>query len=154
MSIPQFNQLSNEERKLLYDAPAIITLLVGAADDNLDSKEISTGLRMVMIRKDTGDKLLKEYYDVVNGFFDNALYRYSSNYEKLESQERISKLSEILAGLNEILPKIDPLYTKIFVKSLRTFAKEIAEASGGIAGIASISNVEQQLISLSMIDFE
>jgi hypothetical protein len=42
MSIPQFNQLSNEERKLLYDAPAIITLLVGSADDNLDSKEIST----------------------------------------------------------------------------------------------------------------
>jgi hypothetical protein len=154
MSIPQFNQLSNEERKLLYDAPAIITLLVGSADDNLDSKEISTGLRMVMIRKDTGDKLLKEYYEVVNGFFDNALFRYSSNYEKLELEERISKLSEILAGLNEILPKIDPLYAKIFVKSLRTFAKEIAEASGGIAGIASISNAEQQLISLHMIDFE
>lgn len=154
MSIPQFNQLSNEERKLLYDAPAIITLLVGSADDNLDSKEISTGLRMVMIRKDTGDKLLKEYYEVVNGFFDNALFRYSSNYEKLELEERISKLSEILAGLNEILPKIDPLYAKIFVKSLRTFAKEIAEASGGIAGIASISNAEQHLISLHMIDFE
>jgi hypothetical protein len=154
MSIPQFNQLSNEERKLLYDAPAIITLLVGSADDNLDSKEISTGLRMVMIRKDTGDKLLKEYYEVVNGFFDNALFRYSSNYEKLELEERISKLSEILAGLNEILPKIDPLYAKILIKSLRTFAKEIAEASGGIAGIASISNAEQQLISLHMIDFE
>jgi hypothetical protein len=109
---------------------------------------------MVMIRKDTGDKLLKEYYEVVNGFFDNALFRYSSNYEKLELEERISKLSEILAGLNEILPKIDPLYAKILIKSLRTFAKEIAEASGGIAGIASISNAEQQLISLHMIDFE
>jgi hypothetical protein len=39
------------------------------------------------------------------------------------------------------------------IKSFRTFAKEIAEASGGFAGIASVSNVEQQLVSLPMINF-
>lgn len=154
MSIPQFERLDNDERKLLFDVPAIITLLVGAADDDLDSKEISTGLRMVIIRKDTGDKLLKEYYEVVNGYFDNSLYRYTSKYETLSSEERTEKLTDILSELNAILPKIDPLYAKVLVKSFRSFAKEIAEASGGIAGIASVSNAEQQLVQLSMIEME
>lgn len=151
MSIPQFEQLSNDEKKLLFDVPAIITLLIGAADDNLDSKEISSGLRMVMIRKDTGDLLLKEYYNFVNERFDSTLYDYCSKYENLEVEERTVALVALLSDLNSVLSRIDPLYAKILVKSFRTFAKEIAEASGGFAGLGSVSNAEKQLVSLSMI---
>ena len=43
--------------------------------------------------------------------------------------------------------------SQVLVKSLKSFAKEIAQASGGMAGIGlmSISNEEEHLISLPMI---
>lgn len=153
MTIPQFEHLNNEEKELLFDVPAIITLLIGSADDDLNSEEISTGLRIILVRKDSGDKLLQDYYEVANNVFDSSLNKYSLAYENLATEERIEKLSVILTQLDTILPTIDPLYASTLIKSFRTFAKEIAEASGGFAGIASVSNVEQQLVSLPMINF-
>jgi hypothetical protein len=151
MPIPQFNHLTEAETQLLLDAPSIITVLIGSADGDMDSKEIEAGLKMIIVRKESGDALLQPYYNEVDKNYDKKLFNYSNQYKDTPAEDIIASLSDKLRGLNEILSKIDPLFASVLVKSLRAFAKEIAEASGGFAGLMSISNVEQQLIDLPMI---
>ncbi len=151
MAIPQFNHLTEEEVQLLLDAPAIITLLIGTADGNMDDKEIAAGLSSVIVRKESNDALLQPYYEAVDKNYDQRLFDFSNQYK--DKEQRTQELSDVLAGLNDILAKVDPLFTTVLVKSLKSFAKEIAQASGGMAGIGlmAISNEEEHLISLPMI---
>ena len=153
MAIPQFNHLTEEEVQLLLDAPAIITLLIGTADGNMDDKEIAAGLSSVIVRKDSNDALLQPYYEAVDKNYDQRLFDFSNQYKDKDKEQRTQELSDVLAGLNDILAKVDPLFTTVLVKSLKSFAKEIAQASGGMAGIGlmAISNEEEHLISLPMI---
>jgi len=153
MAIPQFNHLTEKEKQLLLDAPTIVTLLIGTADGIMDNKEIAAGLRAVIVRKDSNDALLKPYYEAVDANYDQRLFEYSNQYKDKATEERTQELSEILAGLNDILANIDPLFASVFVKSLKSFAREIAQASGGMAGIGlmAISNEEEHLINLPMI---
>lgn len=143
MSIPQFTHLTTEEVELLYHAPAIITALIGGADGNLDENEIEEALKLIAIRKETGELLLLDYYEKVNEVLDEAIAKYSV--------QNIEELSTLLSSLNTSLDTIDPLYANTLVSSWRSFAKEIAEASGGIAGLMSISHEEKQLIDLPML---
>ncbi|HMU98999.1 MAG TPA: hypothetical protein PLC61_03020 [Chitinophagales bacterium] len=153
MAIPQFNHLAEEEVQLLLDAPAIITLLIGTADGNMDDKEIAAGLSSVIVRKDSNDALLQPYYEAVDKNYDQRLFDFSNQYKDKGTEQRTQELSDVLAGLNDILIKVDPLFVTVLIKSLKSFAKEIAQASGGMAGIGlmSISNEEEHLISLPMI---
>lgn len=153
MAIPQFNHLTEEEVQLLLDAPAIITLLIGTADGNMDDKEIAAGLSSVIVRKDSNDALLQPYYEAVDKNYDQRLFDFSNQYKDKGTEQRTQELSDVLAGLNDILIKVDPLFVTVLIKSLKSFAKEIAQASGGMAGIGlmSISNEEEHLISLPMI---
>ena len=153
MAIPQFNHLTEEEVQLLLDAPAIITLLIGTADGNMDDKEIAAGLSSVIVRKDSNDALLQPYYEAVDKNYDQRLFDFSNHYKDKGTAQSTQELSDVLAGLNDILIKVDPLFVTVLIKSLKSFAKEIAQASGGMAGIGlmSISNEEEHLISLPMI---
>ena len=153
MAIPQFNHLAEEEVQLLLDAPAIITLLIGTADGNMDDKEIAAGLSSVIVRKESNDALLQPYYEAVDKNYDQRLFDFSNQYKDKGTEQRTQELSDVLAGLNDILIKVDPLFVTVLIKSLKSFAKEIAQASGGMAGIGlmSISNEEEHLISLPMI---
>ena len=153
MAIPQFNHLAEEEVQLLLDAPAIITLLIGTADGNMDDKEIAAGLSSVIVRKDSNDALLQPYYEAVDKNYDQRLFDFSNQYKDKGTEQRTQELSDVLAGLNDILIKVDPLFVTVLIKSLKSFAKEIAQASGGMAGIGlmAISNEEEHLISLPMI---
>lgn len=153
MAIPQFNHLAEEEVQLLLDAPAIITLLIGTADGNMDDKEIAAGLSSVIVRKDSNDALLQPYYEAVDKNYDQRLFDFSNQYKDKGTEQRTQELSDVLAGLNDILIKVDPLFVTVLIKSLKSFAKEIAQASGGMAGIGlmSISNEEEHLINLPMI---
>ena len=153
MAIPQFNHLAEEEVQLLLDAPAIITLLIGTADGNMDDKEIAAGLSSVIVRKESNDALLQPYYEAVDKNYDQRLFDFSNQYKDKGTEQRTQELSDVLAGLNDILIKVDPLFVTVLIKSLKSFAKEIAQASGGMAGIGlmAISNEEEHLISLPMI---
>jgi len=54
-------------------------------------------------------------------------------------KDAVPALAATLAGMNDVLPKLPPTISGPFLKSMKTFAKHIARASGGFLKIASIS---------------
>lgn len=154
MTIIQFNSLTENERNTLLSAPAWVSYLIGGADNNFDAKEIGQAQHVVRYRTTVGDPFLFEYFSIVNETFPTQLADLIEKYENLSASERTQILTEELSKLNEILAKIDSLYARALVKSLRSFAKEIAEASGGFLGLLDISYEEKHLLGLEMINYE
>ncbi|HRH57534.1 MAG TPA: hypothetical protein PLS10_07780 [Chitinophagales bacterium] len=154
MAIMQFNHLSEEERNLLYSTPSLITFLIGGADNNFDTKEEVQSEHLVRIRTATGDPMLFDFYKHIEQTYFDQLDATVKKYVNLPVAERTEMISNELAKLNEILPKIDNLFARALLKSLRSLAKAIAEASGGVFGFLEISYEEEHLMGLNMITYE
>lgn len=152
MSIASLSQLSTEEINLVMNTPALVSLLIGGADNNFDNEEKEKAKKIVAFRKTTGDPLLFEYFNLVEETFENEIQILSERYSG-DVLERNSKITEELVKLNEILPKMDHNYANALLQNWRTLAKGVAEASGGFLGMFEESSEEAHLVGLKMIEF-
>ncbi len=147
----QFNKLSAEETDLLKEAIPIITVLIAGADGNIDPKEEAWAKKVANIRTYNNPDELNEYYKWVGESYEVDVHKHMK-FSTEGTEARTKELSDKLAGLNDIFPKLDPEFAKELYESLKTFANHVARASGGILGYGSISNAEKALIDLPMLN--
>jgi hypothetical protein len=145
-----FDQLTSYELDALVDAPVLITVLVGAADGDLDREERTWSERLMQARTYSKPRHLNEYYTVVA---HNFLAKLDAALERLpfEAADRNAVISKELEHLNPILAKIDQLLAADLYKSYLGLAKETARASGGFLRIGAISPEEAEWIKLPML---
>ncbi len=146
-----FSHLHASELDALLEAPALITVLVGAADGNLDREERTWSDRLMQARSYNNPRHLNAYYGVVaNGFLgklDAVLAAYP-----VDTHARNQQISAKLAQLNPILDKLDhPLGADLYLSYIG-LAKETAKASGGFLRIGAISPAEAEWVELPMLD--
>ena len=154
MAIVQFNHLTENEKELIYRAPALVTYLIGGVDNNFDAAEEAQAKHVVHFRTATGDPMLFDYFTEVEKTFATQLEELVKQYTDLQAETRTGILSEELAKLNEVLPKIDAIYARSLLKSWKSLALAVAEASGGVLGFLEVSYEEKHLLDLHMITVE
>ena len=147
-----FNDLNQEESKLTVDAIAYITLLIAGADGVIDSKEKAWATKLTKIRSYNLPDSLKSFYSLVGEDFAETTENLINSLPD-DSTERNSLISIELTKLSEILPKMNRNFSIQLAESYRSFAKHVAESSGGFLGFGSISSGEKKLIGLSMINY-
>ena len=76
MSIASLSQLSTEEVNLVLNTPALVSLLIGGADNNFDNEEKERAKKIVAFRKTTGDPLLFEYFCIFLFFYLTWAFNY------------------------------------------------------------------------------
>lgn len=148
--IPEFKELSQKESQLLLQTPALVTVLIAAADSQIDESETNWAEKVVGYRQKIGEKDLFEYYEAVDENFKATINALTSDNKG--TQERIANITTTLETLNTILPKLDTEFAAKLVKSWRSLALQVAKSSGGFLGFGSISAQEKQLMGLSMIN--
>lgn len=142
--------LTAAEKQTLIDAFPYVLLLVAGADGVIDENELESGEKVAQVRSFATDVDFKNFYTEVSEHLLSRVEAIKSNLpEDVAEQQAI--ISAELSRLNEIFPKIDYTSAKKLYKDLLSFAKHIAKASGGIAGFLSVSNEEEEVLSLSMI---
>lgn len=145
-----FEQLSKDEIDALVEAPALITILVGAADGDLDREERTWSERLLRSRTYNNPKKLNEFYRVVvEGFWVKVHSEMAHLPEDPET--RNAQISARLELLNPILAKLDLQLAADLYKGFRGLAEETAEASGGFLRIGAISSEEARWIKLPML---
>ncbi len=145
-----FNHLHSSELDALLGAPALITVLVGAADGVLDREERTWSERLMQARTYNNPKHLNEYYAVVAHDFWGKLDTVLSTYPD-DIDIRNNQIAEKLKDLNPILAKLeDPLGADLY-RSYIGLAQETAKASGGFLRIGAISAAEAVWIDLPML---
>ncbi len=143
--------LSEQDYQSLQQSLSLITVLIASADGKIDAHEIDDAEKLVHIRSFNKPELLKDFYHDVEEHFhsdvDVAIIEYGGGTE-----EDRNRLTEKISELNHVLPKIeDPEIRYYTYKSLLSFAKHIAKASGGIFGFLSIGPNEDKYIDLDFI---
>ena len=148
--IKELNKLSDKEIELMIETPALIAILVAGADGVIDEREVSWAEKVKIFRSSKENSMLKEYYSKAVREFRKTV-KDLIEYLPDNLSERNYEITKRLKGLNDILPKLNNKFSTEFYKSLISYAEQVATASGGILGYASISPEERRWLSLDMI---
>lgn len=144
-----FSALSSSDSDLLLKTPALVTVLVAGADQNIDKKEKDWAAKLVHYRTFTTEtRHLHEYYEAVQERFEDDLNQLVANWN---GEQSAAQITEQLTGLNDVLPQLDTEVADMLKDSWRSLARKIAEASGGFLGFGSVDENELKVIDLSMI---
>ena len=146
----RFHALTEEEKQLVLNAPALITVLIAGAEGKIDHEEEERAKRAVAFRSITGDPFLFEYYEKIENTFDSKVAEVIAAYPK-DTEQRTRALSEELSKLNPVLAKLEKIFAKSLLDNWKNLADAIARASGGFLGYFNISGKERKLIDLPMI---
>lgn len=145
-----FNDLSAGELDALLLAPVWITILVGAADGELDREERTWSDRLLRARTYNKPYHLNEYYQVVSHLFLDKVDEQMAVFPD-DTEARNQLLSDKLATINPILVKVGPPLAADLYRSFVGLARETAKASGGFLRIGAISAAEAKWVNLPML---
>lgn len=148
--IEEFKNLKEEEIGLLLKAPALVSVLIAGADDKIDNKEKNLAISLAKLKTYRARKALIEYYNEVHKHFEDQMNSLIDDLPT-SAKDRNPIIEAELATLNDILPKIEKRWSIQFYESMKDFAKQVAEASGGILNMLSISPEESKYLNLKMI---
>lgn len=149
--LTEFANLNPQETAQMLDAIPYITILIAAADDDLDDVEMQSAQRLADIRSFSNTGHLNAFYETID---NNLSGRINELYAALpkEVNERQAVLTEKLGALNAVFAKIDSPYDYYYYKSFLSFAHHIAEAHGGFLRFITIGPREAKVVELPMID--
>ena len=148
--LDNLTRLDEDEIQELYDAIPVITLLIAGADGEIDDLELAHSEKITKIRGFSGHETMQDFYDKVGEDYSERLKRWLKVVPQ-DTEERTNHLSARIEKLNPILAKLDPESGARMYKSLTSFAKHVAKASGGFLGIGSINKAEAELMDLPML---
>lgn len=145
-----FETLTQDELLHLEDAIPQIAVLIAGADGNIDAEEKAWADKLTEIRSYASDAVLHEFYHDIHVNFPIKFNDLVNNLPA-DTTTRQQVLSDNLSHLNPVLAKLDPRVAHHLYVSYTSFAKSIAEASGGILRFGTISQAEKKWIGLPMI---
>ncbi len=148
--IPELENLSESEIDLLKKIPAMVTILIAGADEQISKSELKEAINLTKIKQSKARKELLGYYQDIAPDFEKSLNELLNSYPK-EAEVRSKQVIEDIERLNDILKKVDKNWANQFVDSMKDIAKKVAEAAGGVFGYLSIGYEESKLIELKMI---
>ena len=146
----EFKHLNEEEVVLLLKAPALVSVLIAGADDKIDNREKNLAISLAKLKTYRARKILIDYYNEVHKDFETNMNEIIADMPA-SAKDRNPLLIAELEKLNPILSKLDKVFAINFYDSMKDFAKQIAEASGGVLNMLSISVEESKFIGLKMI---
>jgi hypothetical protein len=148
--IQHFDNLTEEETSKMLNAIPLITILIAGADDKIDYDEKKWAIKLANIRNYSNPDELHDYYSHIG---NDLAERLNKNIDELpeNTASRQQNISERLAELNDIFPKLDPPYGAKFYASCVSFAKYVANASGGFLGFGRVSKAESEWMELPML---
>ena len=145
-----FKALSVEERQLMYDAVPLVAVLIAGVDGKIDENEKEWAAKLTYIRGFSEKGEIATFYESLHGDFNKKLEAIIAAYPN-DATERTAAIAAELAKISDILPKLNYNFARTYHKGLKTFAKHVAKASGGLLGMMSISKEEKEWVDLPMI---
>jgi len=149
--LDNFIGIDEAEKKQLIDAIAQITVLIAGADGIIDTAETAWASKLTKIRSYASEELLNEYYQIVGQTFSDDLNALILSLPK-DTDERTKVLADKMTLLNDPLCKLPNKIGATLYESYTSFAKHVAEASGGFLRMWSVSGEEKKLMTLPMLE--
>jgi hypothetical protein len=145
-----FNHLTAAEFDILIESSALVTVLIGASDGELDREEHLWSEKLMRTRTYNNAKYLNDFYRIAAEGFWVRVQSIMAHYPK-DIAARNEAISTKLSELNPVLTKLDLKTAAHIYKGLLALAEEVAEASGGFLRIGAINAEEAKWVKLPML---
>ena len=127
----EIGKLVEKDREIVLRAPVIVALLAAVSNDGVvSSSEKTEAIRLAHLRTYTSPEILHNFYKAVDNvfvnYFEEELGKLSGTKEEMENL-----LSERLKELDEVLPKMNQVYAKELVISLKSFSRHVFKVGSG-----------------------
>lgn len=142
-----FLNLRDDEIELLYEAPALVAVLIAGADGKIDSKELKSASNFVSEPQD----FWVSYFLEVSERMPVVLNRWTAEAAK-DMNMTMVRVTVALRQLNGVLAKLEVKDSVRYYDFLLQLSEKVAGASGGVFGFNKISKEEAALLSLPMVD--
>ncbi|NBP06248.1 MAG: hypothetical protein EBV15_08545 [Bacteroidetes bacterium] len=143
--------LSADEQQIVAQSPMYVSLLIAGSDGNFDTDEKKRIVELIHIKTFTERFELQTLYKQLSINSEENIRNMISSLPE-NTDERNQLLSDLIARLNDIFPKLDSNIATQLYSSLRQFAVYISTADGGWWGISSVSDSEKNYVKLPMLN--
>lgn len=148
--ITYFEKLREDEIKLMYRTPLLVSVLIAGADNKIDKKEIKDVVSLTKIKQNKARSLLLDFYKEIGETFETDLNEEIASLPA-SAQKRNTYIVDELRRLNIILPKLDRKFAIEFYESMKEIAHTVAHASGGLLGYLTVGVEESRYMELNFI---
>lgn len=149
--LEHINNLTQEEKNIILHSPMYVSVLIAGADGEVNDTEKKRILELIHTKTFSEKYELRELYQTLDHDAANELREMIASLPE-DREERNQYLSDTLARLNRIFPKLEHRFQVQLYKSLRQFAHYIANAEGGFWAVGAVKNAENGYIKLPMIN--
>ncbi len=129
--IEQFKSLTEEERRLLYRAPVLLSILASCSFNELNKAQKADAIKMAHLRTFTAMPLLLSYYSEVDKGFKEQFEYVVKKYFPFDKDKR-DEIKRELNKINLIISKLDPAYAAALHTSLKKFVRHVKKARHSI----------------------
>lgn len=142
--------LTVDEIEELSLIPVWVSILIASSDDKIDRFELKKAIQVAIDKQATEDRLIIGYYKKVAEKFEINLKGYIALMPS-DNIKRTNFLVSKLERVNYLFSLLEKDFSYQLYLSFRDFAKKVADASGGIFGLLSVSTKASKYIGLEMI---
>ena len=131
--ITQFNKLSKEDRKLLYKAPVLVSVLASSSfnEVKINKSQKADAIKLAHLKTFTAMPLLLPYYAEVEKGFKAAFEAAINKYFPFDEAKR-SELKKEMENTNSVIKKLDKEYAEALGKSFERYAKHVKKAAHSV----------------------
>jgi Icc-related predicted phosphoesterase len=147
--IKHFNDLAPKEQEILLDAPLWVAIWVGISDNHFDKKEQAKALETLGVKSFSESPDVAILYQQIQHPGD----RLTTLLDTLPASPDAIKeaVKNQLLEVKAVLGKCDPPFAMELFKSFRSVGVHVANASGGMLGIGSMSEEERTAMQLEFL---
>lgn len=149
--LDHIKSLTDEEKNLVLHAPMYVSILIAGADGDINTDEKNRVLELIHTKTFSERYELRDLYQTLDINAADELRRMIASLPD-ETVERNQLLSDMIARLNHIFPRLERTFAIQLYNSLRQFASYVANADGGWWGVAAVNEAERAFVKLPMLN--
>jgi hypothetical protein len=129
--VREFDKLFEEERKLLYEAPVLVSLLASCSFGEVNKDQKADAIKLSHIKTFSSAPLLLPYYLEVEKKFKEEFEKGVKKYFPFD-QTRRNEIRKEIDKVNRIIGKLDRDFGLALHSSLDGYAKHVSRAAHSV----------------------
>jgi hypothetical protein len=129
--IRQLEKLTGEERKQLYKAPVLVSVLASCSFNEVNKTRKADAIKLAHLKTFTALPLLLPYYAEVEKDFKEQFEEATKKYFPYDENKR-NEIKKELESIDNIISKLDKEYAAALYAGLEKYSRHVRKSSHSI----------------------
>ena len=129
--ISQFENLTSEERALLFRAPVLLSVLASCSNREINKNQKADAIKLAHLKPFTADPSLIPFYVEVEKNFEQEFEAISKQYSPFD-ETNYEQLKQEIKSIYPILKKLNRDYASKLLRSFEKYERHVKRAAHNV----------------------